>query len=173
LENDIMRRFLFAAVAIAVIPVAVAVPASAAPAAHDVYVEDYDAYEQVAAGDAEPCVPWAGTVHEVRSGEIQLVTINSGPQAGEVHLNGVIAGFIEFIPDYTSLPTYSGTYREKLTGVLMELSFDDDQERISQFRLRGDLVGTDGSSLRMAMSGKVTRNGNGDIIVDRFNFTCE
>jgi hypothetical protein len=55
----------------------------------------------------------------------------------------------------------------------MELSFDDDQERISQFRLRGDLVGTDGSSLRMAMSGKVTRNGNGDIIVDRFNFTCE
>jgi hypothetical protein len=168
-----MKRFLLAALAIAVMPLAVAAPASAAAAAHDVYVQDYDAYEQFAAGGAEPCVSWSGTVHEVRSGEIQLVTINSGPQAGEVHLNGVIAGFIELIPDDTSLPTYSGTYREKLTGVLLELSFDADNERISQFRLRGELVGTDGTTLSMAMSGKVTRNGNGDIVVDRFNFTCE
>jgi hypothetical protein len=97
----------------------------------------------------------------VRSGEIKLVTVTSGPQAGEVHLNGVIAGFIEYIPDDTSLPTYSGTYSEKLNGVLLELTFDDDQERISQFRLRSQLVGTDGSSLRLAMLGKLTLNGNG------------
>ena len=167
-----MKRLL-SAVALAALPIALGVPATAAPATHDVYIEQYDAYEQFAAGDAEPCVSWAGTFHEVRSGEIQLITVTSGPQAGEVHLNGVIAGFIEYIPDDPSLPTYSGTYSEKLNGVLLELTFEDDQERISQFRLRGELVGTDGSSLRMAMSGKVTRNGNGDVVVDRFNFTCE
>jgi len=95
----------------------------------------------------QPCVTWVGTFHEVRSGELNLVTINSGRRAGEVHLNDVIAGFIEFIPDDTTLPTCSGTYREKLTGVLMEISFGDDQERISQFRPRGELVGTDESGL--------------------------
>ena len=103
-------------VALAALPIIVGVPASAAPATHDVYAEEYDAYEQFAAGDAEPCVSWAGTFHEVRSGEIQLITVTSGPQAGEVHLNGVIAGYIEYIPDDTSLPTYSGTYRAKLNG---------------------------------------------------------
>jgi hypothetical protein len=75
------------------------------------------------------------------------------PAAGEVHLNGAIAGF-EYIPDNTSLPTYSGTYSEKLNGVLLELTFEDDQERISQFRLRSQLVGTDGSTLRLAMYGQ-------------------
>jgi hypothetical protein len=171
--ENIMKRLLLAAVAIAALPLAVAVPASAAPATHEVYVEDYDAYEAFAAGGAEPCVSWAGTFHEVRSGQIELVTVTSGPQAGEVHLNGVVAGFIEYLPDDLSLPTYTGTYREKLNGVLLEMSFDDDQSRIAQFRLRSQLAGTDGSTLRLAMSGKVTRNGNGDIVVDRFNFTCE
>mgnify|MGYP003543628413 CR=1 FL=1 len=54
-----------------------------------------------------------------------------------------------------------------------ELSLDDDQERIAQFRLRSQLAGTDGSTLQLAMSGKVTLNGNGDVVVDRFHFTCE
>jgi hypothetical protein len=63
------------------------VPAFAAPATHKVYIEEYDAYEQFAADDGQPCVPWAGTFHEVRSGEIKLVSVNSGPQAGEVHVN--------------------------------------------------------------------------------------
>jgi hypothetical protein len=73
-----MKRLLSAAVAISVLPIAVGVPASAAPATHDVYLEDYDAYEPLAAGDAAPCVPWSGTLHEVLSGLIKLVTINSG-----------------------------------------------------------------------------------------------
>jgi hypothetical protein len=34
----------------------------------------------------------------------------------------VTAGFVEYIPHDTSLPTYAGTYREKLNGVLLELS---------------------------------------------------
>ena len=87
-----MKRLLLAAVAIAALPLAVAAPASATPATHEVYVEDYDAYEQFAAGDAEPCVSRAGTFHEVRSGQIELVTVTTGPQAGEAHLNGVVAG---------------------------------------------------------------------------------
>ncbi len=40
-----MKRSLLAAVAIAVLPNAVGVPAAAAPATHDVYVENYDAYK--------------------------------------------------------------------------------------------------------------------------------
>jgi hypothetical protein len=65
-------------VAISVLPIAVGVPASAAPATHDVYLEDYDAYEPLAVGDAAPCAAWSGTFHEVLSGLIKLVTINSG-----------------------------------------------------------------------------------------------
>jgi hypothetical protein len=167
-----MKRLL-CALATAVLPVSLALPASAAPATHDVFVEEYDAYEAFAAGDAEPCVPWAGTFHEVRSGEIQLVTTTTGPHAGAVHANGVIAGFIEYIPGDSSLPTYTGTYREKLNAALLELSLDDDQTRIAQFRLRSQLNGTDGSSLGLAMSGKLTLNSNGDAVVDRFNFTCD
>ncbi|MGH3989501.1 MAG: hypothetical protein ACRDTZ_19665 [Pseudonocardiaceae bacterium] len=167
-----MKRLLSVLV-LAVLPFAAAVPASAAPSTHDVYIEEYDAYEPLAAGDGEPCVPWSGTFHEVRSGEIDLVTVNSGPQAGEVHVNGSVAGLIEYIPDDGSLPSYSGSYREKLNGVLVELSLEDDQSRIAQFRLRSLLVGTDGSTLRLAMSGKITINRHGDVVIDRFNFTCE
>jgi hypothetical protein len=167
-----MKRLL-PAVALGVLPLAIGVPASAAPAAHDVLIEESDVSEPFTAGESEPCVPWAGTFHEVRSGEMKQVTVNSGPHTGEVHLNGVIAGFAEFIPDDTTLPTYSGTYREKLDGVLLEFSLEDDQIRIAQTRLRSQLVGTDGSSLQLVISAKVTRNANGDIVVDRSSFTCE
>jgi hypothetical protein len=78
--------------------------------------------------------PWVERIQRRRPARvIGGLAVTSGPQMGEVHLNGVIAGFIEYIPDDTSLPTYSGTYNEKLNGVLLELTFDDDQERISQF----------------------------------------
>jgi hypothetical protein len=85
----------------------------------------------------------------------------------------VIAGFVEYIPHDTYLPTYAGTYQEKLNGVLLELSFEDDQSRIAQFRLQSQQAGTDGSSLRLTMSGKLTLNGNGYVLVDTFRFTCE
>ena len=166
-------RQLFWAGALAVLPLAAPIPASAAPAIHAVFVEDYNATESFAAGQGEPCVPWAGAVHEVRSGEVKLVTISSGPHAGEVHLTGAVDGFIEFIPVDASLPTYSGSYREKFAAYLYELSFDSDAERISQFHLRGALHGTDGSSLTAVMSGKVTINANGAVQVDRFEATCD
>jgi hypothetical protein len=69
---------VLAAVAIAVLPIAVGAPASAAPATHDVHVEDYDENEQFAAGDADSGIPPAGTFHEVWSGLIKLVNINNG-----------------------------------------------------------------------------------------------
>jgi hypothetical protein len=118
-------------------------------------------------------VPWAGAFHEARSGEVNLVTVSSGPHAGGVHLTGAIDGFMEYIPVDASLPTYSGTYREKFTASLYELSFGSDAERISQFHLRGVLEGTDGSTLNTVMSGKVTINANGAVRVDRFQFTCD
>ena len=70
-------RQLLAAVVLAALPIIVGVPASAAPATHDVFVEEYEAYEPFAVGDGQPCVPWAGTFHEMRSGEVKLVTVNS------------------------------------------------------------------------------------------------
>jgi hypothetical protein len=45
-----MKRPL-SAVALAALSLVVGVPAFAAPATHDIYVEEYDAYEQFAAGD--------------------------------------------------------------------------------------------------------------------------
>jgi hypothetical protein len=64
-----------AALAISLVAAALAIgalPAAGAPAQHDVYVEEYDAYEPFAAGE-HPCVDWAGTFHEVRAGESKLV----------------------------------------------------------------------------------------------------
>lgn len=165
-----MKRLL-AIVAFGVVSIGLAAPVAAAPAAHDVFIEEYDAYEAFAPGEAQPCVPWAGTFHEVRSGQAKLVTISSGPRAGVVHATGVIDGFVEFIPDDGSLPTYSGTYREKLNAVLLDLATDE--TRVAHFRLRSVLTGSDGSSLTLVLSGKSTLNGQGEVVVDRFRHTCE
>lgn len=161
------------AVAVAVPPLMAGAPALASPAVHDVLVEDYDAADPLPAGEM-PCVPWAGTFHEVRSGQYLLVTITSGPRKGEVHLTGVIAGLIELVPDDPTLPTYSGTYREKTNAVLYALDFEDDQIRVSQYRLRTRLQGTDGTSLQLVLSGKVTRTSEGGApVVERSTFTCD
>lgn len=167
-----MKRLL-TGVLLGLLAVGPAGSAAAAPAVHDTYVEEWDATEHFAAGDGEPCVPWAGSFREVRSGEITLVTVSSGPRAGEVHVNGVIDGYAEFVPDDGSLPTYAGFYREKLAGVLVGLGSDEEPERVMQFRLRGVLDGTDGSTLTLVMSGKVTVTAKGEVVVDRFRFTCE
>ena len=76
-----MKRALVAAVAIAVTPIAAAVPASAAPGTHDVHVENHDESEQFAAGDAEPCVPWGGTFTRcgrARSSSSRSTAVTSG-----------------------------------------------------------------------------------------------
>jgi hypothetical protein len=147
-------------------------PVSAAGADHAFFPEHYDAYEHFAAGEGF-CVSWAGTFHEVRHGGYRLVAAPGGQQPGELHINGVINGNVELIPDDRSLPTYAGDYREKLNGIVTEFTDEGDVERIGQFRLRTTLRGTDGSSLNLKLSGKVTFNANGVATVERDTFTCE
>ncbi|GAA1576697.1 hypothetical protein GCM10009789_32710 [Kribbella sancticallisti] len=148
-------------------------PASAAGGAdHEFMVEDYNAYERFAPGEG-PCVSWAGTFHEVRSGGYRLVTAPGGQVEGEFHVNGVINGLVELIPDAAGLPTYSGTYREKVNAVVTSFAEEDDTSRVAQYRLRSTLRGTDGSTLVLRLSGKFTMNANGVVVVTRDTFTCE
>ncbi|GAA1643065.1 hypothetical protein GCM10009744_36580 [Kribbella alba] len=148
-------------------------PASAAGGAeHAFLLEDYNAYEHFAPGDG-PCVSWAGTFHEVRSGGYRLVTAPGGQVAGEFHVNGVIDGLVELIPDAASLPTYSGTYREKVNAVVTSFTEQGDPARVSQYRLRSTLRGTDGSTITLRLSGKFTMNANGVVVVSRDTFTCD
>lgn len=147
-------------------------PVSAAGADHAFFPEDYDAYEHFAAGEGF-CVTWAGTFHEVRHGGYRLVAARGGQQPGELHINGAINGTVELIPDDASLPTYAGDYREKVNGIVTEFTDEGDVERIGQYRLRTTLRGTDGSSLNLKLSGKVTVNANGVATVERDTFTCE
>jgi hypothetical protein len=146
-------------------------PAFAGGAQHAFFPEDYDASEHFDAGQG-PCVPWAGTFHEVRHGGYKLVVPAGGQVAGELHVNGTIDGLVELIPDDRALPTYVGTYREKTDGVVVSSSPEEDVERIGQFRLRSTLTGTDGSTVELRLSGKTTVNANGRATVDRQVFEC-
>ncbi len=53
-------------------------------------------------------------------------------------------------------------------------SFTDegDTARVSQYRLRSTLRGTDGSALNLRLSGKFTMNANGVVVVSKDTFTC-
>jgi hypothetical protein len=145
-------------------------PASAAGAEHAFLIEDYNAYEHFAPGEG-PCVSWPGTFHEVRSGGYRLVTAPGGRDEEEFHVNGVIDGLVELIPDDAALPTYSGSYREKVNAVATAFTAESDT-RGSQYRLRSTLRGTDGTTLDLRLSGKFTMNANGVVAVSRDTFTC-
>jgi hypothetical protein len=168
-----MKKHLTAiAGAIAVMGIAAA-PAAAAPAQHSVEVEEYDAYEHLAA-DENFCGAWAATFHEVRSGQVKLVAAPGGREDGEYHVNGTIHGLVELIPDDASRPTYAGTYREKINGVVV--GFDEDGFeilRVGQYRLRSTLRGTDGSQLALSLAGKTTMNADGAVVVSHDSFSCE
>ena len=146
--------------------------AHADPAIHGVYVEEYDAYEHLAAGE-NFCVPWSGQFHEVRSGLAKLLMPSGSRRPEELHVNLVVDGSVELIPDDPAFPTYSGTYREKADGVLSLLTGDGDVERVMQWRLRTTLEGTDGSTLALSMSGKLTTNGKDEVVVSRDSFSCD
>jgi hypothetical protein len=151
----------------------VAGQASAAGGAeHAFLIEDYNAYDHFAPGDG-PCVSWAGTFHEIRSGGYRLVTVPGGRDSGEFHVNGVINGLVELIPDAAGVPTYSGTYREKVDAVVTSFAEEGDTARVSQYRLRSTLRGTDGSTLNLRLAGKFTMNANRVVVVSKDLFTCE
>jgi len=147
-------------------------PAHAGGAEHQTFPESYDATEHFTAGEGF-CVPWAGSFREVRSGQYTLVTAPGGQVPGETHINGAIAGSVTLTPDDPALPTYTGTYREKLNGVLIGVDVDgNDVTRVSQYRLRSTLRGTDGSTLDLRLAGKMTMNANGVVTVSRDTFSC-
>ncbi|RYP88908.1 hypothetical protein EKO23_00245 [Nocardioides guangzhouensis] len=146
--------------------------AAAAGAQHELYPEQYDATEHFDAGDG-PCVPWAGSFHEVREGGYRLVAGPGGQVPGEVHVNGAIDGLVELTPDDPSLPTYRGTYREKVNAVATGFTEDgDDILRVGQYRLRTTLRGSDGSTILLTLAGKTTLNANGRVVVERDDLTC-
>ena len=142
-----------------------------AGAQHGFFPEDYDAFEHFDAGEGF-CVDWAGTFHEVRHGGYKIVAAPGGRVPDEVHVNGTVQGLVELVPDDAALPTYSGTYREKVDAVLVTVG-DEDVERVGQYRLRSTLHGTDGSTLDLVLSGKVTVDAQGRTVVSRDVFTCE
>ena len=80
-----------------------------------------------------------------------------------------IDGLIELDPDADGpLPTFVGTYREKVNGVV----YGEDGERVVQFRLRTVARADDGSTLKLALSGKVTVNAKGRVASQREVASC-
>ena len=148
-------------------------PAFAGGAVHETVPEQYDATEHFAAGEGF-CVPWAMSFREVRNGQYKLVMAPGGREPSEFHINGVIAGSITLTPDDPAHPTYFGTYREKVNGVIAGTDDEGfDVERVAQYRLRSTLRGTDGTTLAVRLSGKLTTNAQGVVTVSRDTFTCE
>lgn len=143
-----------------------------ARAQHGVFEESYDGSFHLSADD-NPCGRWAGTIREVRSGSVKIVAAPGGQTPEEYHINGAIDASIEIVPDDPQLPSYAGAYREKLNGVITGADGDgDDVTRVAQYRLRAPMTGTDGSRLLLTLSGKVTLNASGRMVVGRDSMTC-
>jgi hypothetical protein len=148
---------------------ALAPAATASGAEHFFVSEEYDGTGHVDA-DENTCGSWPATMHEIRHGGYDVLLPPGGQVTGEAHINGSVDGWIQLTPDDPSLPTYTGTYREHVTGVLTNP--DEDQFRVSQFFLRGRLAGTDGSSLRLVLGEKVTVDATGRTVVERSIESC-
>lgn len=159
------------AVAAAVLAALVATPAHAA-AHREHWSADWEGTEAFDAGEG-PCVAWSGRMHEARAGGYDLVTAPGGQAEGEFHVNGIVAGHVELVPDDATLPSYRGDYREKVNGVVT--GYDEQQgdvARVMQFRLRLPLTGTDGSQFVLTMSGRVTLDAHGRTVVERESYDC-
>ena len=144
---------------------------SAPPGAQRFYIpEEWDGTEHMSADD-NTCGPWAGTLHEIRHGGYNVLLPPGGQTAGEAHINGSVDGWIQLTPDDPTLPTYTGSYREKADGVLTDP--DNDQFRVMHFQFRDRLSGSDGSTLVLVLSGKVTVAADGHTVIDRSVAACE
>jgi hypothetical protein len=169
-----MRRsvLLVAATMALAVLTATSSAAQAAGAVHVFLPEDYDAVEPFAAGEG-PCVPWAGSFHEVRHGGYDILLPPGGQVPGEAHLNGMVDGYVELVPDDPTLPTYTGTYREKVNGVFLGTDADgNDVLRVARYGLRSVLTGSDDSRLTLRLAGKVTVDARGRTVVSRDLATC-
>lgn len=152
------------------VPMAVLAPAEAhaAPAQPHVYVEDYDGHEAVEA-EENACGDWDATLFEKRSGQYKLVEA----PGGELHVNGVVHGQVRLVPNDPALPTYGGSYREKINAIITGVDENgDDVARVAQYRLRLAMTGSDGSELLLVESGKVTFTPAGEAVVTRELSSC-
>ncbi len=147
--------------------------AIAAPAQHETFVESWQGEEHLSAED-NMCGPWAATIDEARSGTYRIVKAPGGRSEGEFHVNGSVDGQIILTPDNPALPTYSGSYLEKVNTIVIGVDDDGDGDlaRVGHFRLRAPLAGSDGSDLVLTMSGRFTTNALGEVVTERFSFTC-
>lgn len=146
-------------------------PAQAA-AQHDVYEQAYDDVSHLAAHE-NPCGDWGASLREERSGSYRIVMPSAGQVADEAHINGVVDGRLALVPDDPTRPAYTGTYREKVTGVLIGVDENgDDEMRVAHYRLRVPLTTPEGGRLVLTMSGKVTLDAEGRMRVSRDTNSC-
>lgn len=146
--------------------------ATAAPAQHETFVESWDGQQHLSA-EENLCGHWAATLHEVRSGEYKLVQAPGGQSQDEFHVNGAVDGSVVLDPDDPALPTYTGSYREKVNAIVIGYDEEEgDLARLVHYRLRLPLTGSDGSALVIVMSGTLVVNAHGDLVSDRGSMTC-
>jgi hypothetical protein len=167
------RLHAFVATAIALLAALAGAPAAQSAGAQHVHIpEEWDATEPFAAGDG-PCVAWAGSFHEVRHGGYDLVLAPGGQVEGEVHVSGAVDGYVELVPDDPSLPTYTGSYREKLNAVAVGVDqYGEDLLRVAHYALATKLTGSDGSTMWLRLSGHTTMDAGGRVVVSRDEYGC-
>ena len=143
----------------------------AAPAQHlDPYLESYDGTVSFEAG-GNSCVAYAGKEHEVREGSYRLMATGSGARSAELKVVGTVHGSYEITPTVEGAgPSYKGSYREHAVGWLTDP--ENDQFRVVQFHLIGRLTGSDGSSLQLRSTLKVTVRPDGTTVVYRQAESC-
>jgi hypothetical protein len=135
-----------------------------------VYVEEFDGTSAFGAAE-DPCVDYAGTMHETRSGSYALMASGTGPRSAEVKVRGAVDGFLEIAPDDPSEgPSYAGAYSERVVGWLTDP--DTDAFRVVHLRLHGRPAGSDGTSVVLESTLKLTIRPDGNTVVERQSVTC-
>lgn len=164
-----MRRALAGALLIASLTMAPA--AASASVTRGEFLEEFDGTSSFGAAE-NPCVDYAGTMHETRSGSYALMAPGTGPRSAELKVRGAVDGFLEIAPDDPSDgPSYAGTYSERVVGWLTDP--DTDAFRVVHFRLQGRLAGSDGTSVVLLSTLKLTLRPDGTTVVDRQSVTCQ
>jgi hypothetical protein len=168
-----MRRVVAPALAgcLLMAPLALVHSAAAGSVKRGVYVEEFDATTPFAAGE-NPCVGYAGALHETRSGSYALMAPEKGPRNAELKVRGAVDGFMEITPtNPLDGPSYVGRYSERVVGWLTDP--DTDTLRVGHFRLRGRLAGSDATSVVISSTFKVTLKPDGTAVVERQSTTCQ
>lgn len=168
-----MRRALAPTLAtcLLIAPLALVHSPAAGSVMRGVYIEEFDGTRSFGVGE-NMCVDYEGTEHEVRSGSYALMAPGNGPRNTELKVRGAVDGFIEIKPTKSSDgPSYAGTYQERVVGWLTDPA--NDTFRVVNFRLQGRLAGSDGTSVVLKSTFKVTMKPDGTAVVERQSSTCQ